>query len=111
MKNTMEYNGYTGIINYSNDDAVLYGNIFGINDLVTFEGETVTELQTSFKDAVNDYIDTCKQLNKMPDKPYKGNFNVRVPVLLHKEAALVALQKNITLNELVKTAIQNYIHV
>ena len=44
-------------------------------------------------------------MNKQPDKTYKGSFNVRVPASMHKKAALMASQKNITLNELMKVAI------
>ncbi len=110
MNNGMNYKGYTGIVNYSNADEVFFGKIFGINDLITFEGKTVAELQNAFKEAVDDYLETCRNLGKLAEKPYKGSFNVRIPVDLHKEAAQMAMQKHITLNELVKTAVQNYIH-
>jgi len=50
-------------------------------------------------------VETCREIGKDPDKTYKGVFYVRIPWDLHLKAAIVAATKNITLNNLVKTAI------
>ena len=68
MKNYLEYNGYIGTLEFSADDKIFFGKIHGINDLVTFEGSSVTELEESFKESVNDYLETCKLFNKVADK-------------------------------------------
>lgn len=106
MKDTLEYNGYTSTVTYSTDDDVLYGKIFGINDLVTFEAESVKELKMAFQKAVNDYVETCKEVGKEPEKVFKGVFNVRIPRELHRDAAVIAVRNNVTLNDFVKTAIR-----
>jgi predicted HicB family RNase H-like nuclease len=105
MTDYLKYKDYLATINYSAEDDVFYGRVFGINDLVTFEGTSVSGLKKAFQEAVNDYIETCKELDKAPEKSYKGVFNVRVPANLHKKAALVATKNSITLNEFVKAAI------
>lgn len=105
MKNYLEHKGYIGTIEFSADDKVFFGQLQGINDLVTFEGTSVSELEASFKEAVLDYIETCRLLNKTPDKVFKGSFNVRVSKELHKETALLAAKKGINLNEVVKIAL------
>ncbi|KFF05311.1 type II toxin-antitoxin system HicB family antitoxin [Flavobacterium reichenbachii] len=105
MKNYLEYNGYIGTLEFSADDKIFFGKIQGINDLVTFEGSSVTELEESFKEAVDDYLETCKLLNRVPDKIYKGSFNVRVPQDLHQKIALLASRKGLNLNEIVKEAL------
>lgn len=105
MKNYLEYNGYIGTLEFSADDKLFFGKIQGINDLVTFEGSSVTELEESFKEAVEDYLETCKTLNKAPEKIYKGSFNVRVSQELHQKIALLAVKKGLNLNEIVKEAI------
>jgi len=105
MNDTLKYKDYFASISYSMEDEVFHGKIIGINDLITFEGRSVTELKKAFKEATEDYLTTCKEMNKQPDKTYKGSFNVRVPASMHKKAALMASQKNITLNELMKVAI------
>ena len=105
MKNILEYNGYTGVVEFSAEDMVFFGKIFGINDLVTFEGETVRDLERAFRDAVDDYIKTCSSEGKEPERAYKGSFNVRINPDIHRMAAARAQSMHISLNELVERAI------
>ena len=105
MNDTLKYKDYISTVHFSTEDEVFHGKVIGINDLVTFEGQSVSELKKAFREAIEDYLETCKELNKQPDKTYKGSFNVRVPAHLHRKAALIAAQKNMTLNELMKIAI------
>ncbi|HEY5745056.1 MAG TPA: hypothetical protein VIU12_03175 [Chryseolinea sp.] len=56
--NMLEYHGYYGTVEFSHEDQVFYGKLFGINDIVTFEGASVKELESSFREAVDDYLET-----------------------------------------------------
>jgi len=105
MKNYLEYKGYIGTVEFSAEDKVFFGKIHGINDVVTFEGTSVAELEKSFQDGVVDYLETCKALNKAPDKVFKGSFNVRVSQELHQKTALLASKRGLNLNEVVKVAL------
>lgn len=109
MINVFKYKGYIGSIETSVADLCLYGKILFINDLVTYEAETPTELKRAFQEAVNDYIDTCKKVGKKPEQSYKGSFNVRIGPDLHKEIAIHAEMEGISINEYVKKAISNQI--
>jgi predicted HicB family RNase H-like nuclease len=106
-KNYLEYNEFHGTVNYSNEDAAFYGKIVGINDLVTFEGTSVKELQKSFKEAVEDYIEICKAKKKPVQKSMKGSFNVRITPELHQKAAITSLQKGWSLNQFIQHAIES----
>jgi predicted HicB family RNase H-like nuclease len=110
MSDILQYQNYYASVHFNSDDEVFYGKILGINDLISFEGSSVKELKKSFKEAVEDYIETCMEIGKSPEKTYKGTFNVRVPSNLHKEAALFAAVHNITLNEFVKVALFFTLH-
>ena len=105
MENVLKYKDYIGSVSFSADDRVFHGKIMGINDLVTFEGENVDELENAFHESVDDYIQTCADTGKQPEKTYKGSFNVRVPVELHRDAAITAQENSVTLNDFVKSAI------
>lgn len=102
MKNTLNYKGYSGTVEFSADDEILYGKIIGIRDVVTFEADTVAKLKKAFKEAVNDYIETCQRLGKEADKEYKGSFNVRIKPRIHRLAAVrsaalkISLEKEVT---------------
>lgn len=105
MTDVLKYKEYSANVHYSSVDDVFFGKVSGIRDLISFEGCSVSELKEAFKGAIEDYLETCKQLNKLPDKTYKGVFNVRVPANLHQSAVQLALKQNITLNDFVKSAI------
>ncbi|MDC6367224.1 MULTISPECIES: type II toxin-antitoxin system HicB family antitoxin [Flavobacteriaceae] len=104
MANYLNHNGYIGSVEYSSTDGVLYGSIIGIDDLVSYEGESVKELESSFKEALEDYLETCKEIGKNPDKYYKGAFNVRTTSDKHRQLDHMAKRKNMKLNQLVNKA-------
>ena len=62
MENTLEYQGFYGTVEYSNEDGVFHGKIISINDLVTFEGDSITSLKDNFVQAVEDYFALCERI-------------------------------------------------
>ncbi len=110
MNNTLQYKGYYSNVNYSFEDGVLYGKIEGIDDLITFESESASEIEKEFQSAVDDYLEYCKEVGKEPDKVYKGTFNVRIDPSLHREISRFAYEAGCSLNQAVETAIMNLVH-
>ena len=51
----------------------------------------------------------CAAEGITPEKAYKGSFNVRIPAEMHKQAAICALQNNISLNKIVEQALQSFL--
>ena len=109
MKDVLSYKGYYGDINFSAVDDVFHGKLIGIDDLVTFEGDSVKQLKKAFRESVDDYLDTCKEIGKEPDKTYRGSFNIRITPELHRQAARFAALNDMTLNEFVKYAIDKMV--
>lgn len=109
MKDTIKYKEFIGSVHYISENEVLFGKIEGINDLVTFEGTNISDLKNAFIEAVEDYLALCEQNNKTPFKSYKGSFNIRINPELHKKAVKLATLEGITLNQLVKIAIEDEI--
>lgn len=97
----LEYKGYTGSIEYSKTDHILYGKVLGIQSLISFEGETGEALELDFQEAIESYFADCKAEGRVPEKPFKGSFNVRVPIEVHKRLALKAMESQVSLNALV----------
>ncbi len=109
MKNTLNYKGFLGSVIFSAEDNILHGKIECIDDLILFEGGSVKEIKNAFKEAVEDYIEICKQSNKPLMKSFKGSFNLQVTPDLHQKAAKFAATKGISLNQLVQKAIEREI--
>ncbi len=106
MKDVLTYKNFIGSVHFNASDRIFFGKIEGINDLVTFEGSTVDELEDAFKYMVDEHIKDCEEEGIPLEKSYKGTFNVRLNPKLHKKAAQVAMVKGITLNQLVQRAIK-----
>jgi predicted HicB family RNase H-like nuclease len=58
-------------VHFSSEDNAFFGKILGIDDLVNFEGASVKELKKAFHGAVDDYLETCKEIGKGPNKTNK----------------------------------------
>jgi predicted HicB family RNase H-like nuclease len=97
--NLLSYKGFYGSVNFSAADEVFYGKVEGVHDLVK-------ELKQDFQKAVEDYILFCKKRGNPVQKSLMGSFNIRIKPDIHQRAAIVALQKNISLNQLVQQAIE-----
>ena len=109
MKNTMEYKGYVGSVEFSEEDGVFFGKVMGIRSLISYEGTTAKELVNDFHEAVDDYLNLCQEQKKEPEKAYKGCFNVRISPELHRQAVICATAHQMTLNSLVERAMKNFI--
>lgn len=110
MGNIMKYKGYWAEIKYSDEDECFCGVIEGLkNTSISFEGNSVKELKKDFKDAIDHYLEYCKEENKTPEKQCKGSLNVRLGVELHNQAKMKSIEKHISINELIKEAVTMYL--
>ncbi|SEA06376.1 Predicted nuclease of the RNAse H fold, HicB family [Eubacterium aggregans] len=109
MSDVIKYKGYMAHVQVSIEDRVMYGKIEGINDLITFEAESLDEIKNEFESAVDDYLEFCQDVGKSPEKTYNGTFNVRIKPELHRSLARLACEKRSSLNKVVEVAIENYL--
>lgn len=109
MKNTMEYKGYVGSVEFSEEDGLFFGKVLGIRSLLSYEGTNASELVTDFHGVVDEYLELCYSENVVPEKAYKGSFNIRISPELHKQAAIYAISQKISLNKVVENALQIYV--
>jgi predicted HicB family RNase H-like nuclease len=105
----MEYKGYLGAVEYDAQTKIFHGDIINTRDVITFQGTSVKEIEQAFKDSINDYIKWCMEDGIEPEKPYSGKFNVRLSPELHRQAAIIAKKKHLSLNSFVEKALINEI--
>ena len=109
MNNMMEYRGYIGSVEFSENDGLFYGKVQGIRSLISYEGKDAEALVSDFHGAVDDYLALCEARNQEPEKAYKGSFNIRISPELHKQAAICAAARQTSLNNLVESALRSYV--
>lgn len=110
MKDVITYKGFIGSVHYAAEDRVFYGKVEGISDLISFEGQTVDELEKGFHYMVDEHIKDCKEKDIPLQKSYKGNLNIRLSPELHKKAAHNASLRGISLNQYINEAIRRELH-
>jgi len=96
---SMSYKGYFAGIEFDAEDRIFVGRIIGIRDVISFHGESVTELEAAFHEAVDDYLTACKELGQKPNKTYSGNLMLRVPAEIHAAVASAAEVSGKSINQ------------
>jgi len=105
----MNYKGYLGTVEYDDQAKIFHGDIINTRDVITFQGTTVKEIERAFRDSIDDYLAWCKEDGVEPEKPYSGRFNVRLSPDLHRQIAVIAKKKRVSLNSFVEKAITDEI--
>ncbi len=103
----LEHKGYTGRIDGADTETGwFHGSVEGIQDVVTFEGKTVPQLQKAFRDSVEDYLEFCTERKEEPEKPFSGKFVVRLSPELHRLASEAAGREEVSLNTWMVSAVE-----
>ena len=71
MKNLIEYKGYVGSGEFSQEDELFYGKVQGIRALISYEGTNAAELMEDFHVAVDNYLELCQEEGKEQKKHTK----------------------------------------
>ena len=111
MSNLLPYKNYNGTVEYSKEDDCLFGKVVGIKSLLSYEGDSVKELEQDFQNVIDEYLEDCKNRKIEPEQPYKGIFNVRISPELHRNIAVYAIEHGKTLNAAVEEAIGNMVGI
>lgn len=66
----LSYRGYTATIEYDDDDKLWHGKLDKIHDMINFHSFKAEEIEREFHNAVDDYLDFCKEIGKKPEEPH-----------------------------------------
>jgi predicted HicB family RNase H-like nuclease len=97
----LNYKGYTGHAIFDDEAGLFHGEVENTRDVITFQGRSVDELETAFRDSIDDYLDWCAARGKSPDKPFSGRVVLRMPPPLHRRLATEASRQGKSLNTVV----------
>ena len=103
----LKYKDYIGTVDYSEKDNVFFGKIEGIRSCILFEGETVQDLRDSFTQAVDEYLETCKEMGINPEKTYSGVLNIRMKPEIHRAISNESIESGKTINALINETLEH----
>ncbi len=98
----MKYKGYEAVVDFDEDMEMFHGAVINTRDVITFYGRSVAELKKEFKASVEDYLEFCQSRGEEPDRPFSGNFVVRISPALHQRLYSNAKKSGKSLNSLVE---------
>jgi predicted HicB family RNase H-like nuclease len=96
--NTMTYKGYDALVTYDEEAELFHGEVMNMRDVITFEGSSVGELKLALLESIEDYLSFCKERGEEAEKPFSGQFVVRVEPPLHRAAVSAAKREGLSLN-------------
>jgi predicted HicB family RNase H-like nuclease len=106
----MKYKDYTGVVEFDEESGVLFGRVVGLRDVITFQGDSVAEVTRAFHDSVDDYLEFCARRGKDPEKPYSGQFILRIDPKLHRAMSHAAEERGVSLNSLIQEKLAEAFH-
>lgn len=68
MIQSITYKGYTGSVEYSPEDKCFFGEVQGIPSLISYEGQTLEELEADFRDSIDYYLELCERNHYTPER-------------------------------------------
>lgn len=69
MNKSISYKNYSANVEFDADDRIFVGHLTGITDIVSFHGESVSELIEAFEAAIDGYITMSEMHGVKPKKP------------------------------------------
>lgn len=103
----MKYKNYIAHIEFDEENKVFSGNVINTRAVITFHGESVTELEKEFANSVEEYLAWCKEDGVEPERPYSGRFNVRFSPELHRDSAAGAAMLGLSLNGFIEKSVRD----
>lgn len=102
----MVYKEYQAIIEFDDEAKLFHGEVVNTNDVITFQGTSVEELEKAFQDSVDDYLAWCEELGEEPEKPFSGKFVIRIDPDIHRKLSIKAKKSKQSINTIVIHALE-----
>jgi predicted HicB family RNase H-like nuclease len=96
----LEYKGYVAQVDLD-EDGDFHGRVINTRDVINFYGQTAAELQQEFERSVKTYLAICAEQGEDPERPFSGQFVVRVSPAVHRALAITAARNHLSLNKFV----------
>ena len=105
MINFMSYKGYTTSMAFDTEDKIIVGRVQDVDDIISFHGESVSEFESNFHAAIEDYLAASKELGSAPEKPASGKVMLRIAPEVHAAALKAAAKSGTSLNKWAESAL------
>ena len=109
--NMMKYKNYIARIEFDDEDRIFVGRLAGIDDIVSFHGSTVDELETAFHESVDHYLEVSERTGRAPQKPYSGKLMLRINPDVHAAVATASQVQGKSINQWASEVLSKAAHL
>ena len=102
----MKYKGYEATIEYEQTDRIFVGRVINIQDIIMFDGISVDELEKSFQNVIDEYLEDCQNLNKIPNQSSTKELNISISSDLHDRVLQLAQKQGTSLNNFIEKTLE-----
>jgi predicted HicB family RNase H-like nuclease len=103
----LKYKGYSGHVEYDDEARLFHGEVLDTRDVITFQGKSVDEIEQSFRDSIDDYLDFCRERGEEPDKPFSGKLVLRMSPELHQKVFIKAVKSGKSVNKWISDTLES----
>jgi predicted HicB family RNase H-like nuclease len=94
----MEYKGYLGRSTVDEKEGLIFGEVIGLRDVITYQGRTVEEAERAFRESIDLYLQTCAEEGIEPDKQFSGKLLIRTKPSVHRLLAVISKARGKSIN-------------
>lgn len=107
----IEHKGYLANVSYEDGDDLMHGEVLNTRATLHFAGKDIKALRKAFSDTVADYLAFCAERGIEPEKPYSGEFRLRLQPALHRALAQAAWREGQSLNAFIEKRLSTSVNV
>jgi predicted HicB family RNase H-like nuclease len=90
-------------------DRIFVGRVINIKDIIMFDGISVDELQQSFHNVIDEYLEDCQKLNKIPNQPSEKELNISLSSNVHNKVLEIAETQGISINNFIEKTLEKLV--
>jgi predicted HicB family RNase H-like nuclease len=94
----MRYKGYLGCSKINEKEGLIFGEVVGLRDVITYQGRTVKEARRAFRESIDLYLRTCSEEGIDPDRRFSGKLLIRTTPIVHRALAAHAKSHGVSIN-------------
>ncbi|HAU0134640.1 TPA: type II toxin-antitoxin system HicB family antitoxin [Legionella pneumophila] len=106
----LQYKGYIGHVEFDDLNELFFGEIINTKAVITFQATMARDLKQAFIEAIEQYLKRCDEQFKIPDAPFLGQLNLRIPPELYRDVFMAAKHSGVSLDLWICCALRHSVY-
>ena len=103
------YKNFRTNVAYDEEEKYYYGKLEGIEDFVNFGTENIDKIIEEFHSAVDDYLEYCAEISKVPKPAVKPKYNLEIKSDLYDSIKIAAEKSGANVENFIEKILADYL--